>query len=75
MTHNLARFDAAPYGVYRWVGEVPPGDTQPDNGRATMGAGQWPFGGAGTGPIIRQAEPRREVCILQTGTARYTGRW
>jgi hypothetical protein len=24
MNHNLARFDAAPYGVYRWAGEVAP---------------------------------------------------
>ena len=22
--HNLARFDAAPYGVYRWAGESAP---------------------------------------------------
>ena len=44
--HNLARFDAAPYGVYRWAGEVPPGVPQPDNGPAAMGRGQWPLGGA-----------------------------
>lgn len=24
MNHNLARFDAAPYGVYRWAGEAAP---------------------------------------------------
>jgi len=24
MTHSLARFDAAPYGVYRWAGEAAP---------------------------------------------------
>ena len=46
MTHSLANFDAAPYGVYRWVGEVPPGVPQPDNGPAAMGRGQWPLGGA-----------------------------
>lgn len=36
-----ACFDAAPYGVYRWASGPPPGVTQPDNGLATMGRGQW----------------------------------
>jgi hypothetical protein len=45
-THSLQntmppRFDAAPYGVYRWAGGQPPGVTQVDNTLATMGRGQW----------------------------------
>lgn len=41
MTHNLASFDAAPYGVYRWAGEVAPGAARPENGMVAMGRGQW----------------------------------
>ena len=39
--HSLASFDAAPYGVYRWVGEQPPGVPQAHKARAAMGRGQW----------------------------------
>lgn len=62
--HSLANFDAAPYVVYRWAGEVAPTRPAPrykGEGDDGSGAVATPPGGTGTAPIKRRADPRREV--------------